>query len=377
MYKTIYLTIFIFLFGLSSSAQRYDSYDMEYFNYQLYIPNFYHYLPVSHEDGTEYVKNLETDTVTISSDKITKKGKLKTNSNYIVYLVNEKGQVIQFFQLDKKRKSSNKFEYYYDQNTLVKRVAKDKDGKIISTEEKIYQPESGYSEQFFAINKKGDTTLATYQTALDGKTMTAKRDVLKKGKRYSQWKFDYRPDLSLAQASFYRKGKLKYVWDYNCKKEGQEVHNQKDTGIQCMIQEVDKEGNRLVIFQKSDANGEFWKTIIRSNPYNKTIEEKTTYSPKDLNKYWNKYEYHQDDSTLAKSINEYYQKNVLTRVTEKHFDTNGKMVFNEIRYYKKSKLDRQNTVTFINDEKGRPIKRIVQNNQNNKQFVYRLYYGKA
>lgn len=43
------------------------------FNYQLYIPYFYHYLPVSHEDGTESVKNLETDTVTISSEKITKK----------------------------------------------------------------------------------------------------------------------------------------------------------------------------------------------------------------------------------------------------------------------------------------------------------------
>lgn len=96
------------------------------------------------------------------------------------------------------------------------------------------------------------------------------RSIYKNGKsdsKYQSWNYTYHENGSRALTKFFKKNKLKYTWNYDCKVEGIE-ENTKDTSTICTWKETDAKGNPITWTKTTNEKGK----VIKG----KTVVEKGT-----------------------------------------------------------------------------------------------------
>ena len=89
---------------------------------------------------------------------------------------------------------------------------------------------------------------------------------------FRSWIYSYYPDGSKKSSVIYNsKGKIKYVWNYDCKPEGELVKKHKDTTLVCKQTEYDADGNKVLTERKFDAKGKPTKEVTRYTKDDKLI----------------------------------------------------------------------------------------------------------
>jgi len=169
----------------------------------------------------------------------------------------------------------------------------------------------------------------------------------------------------LKKTSFYNgKGKLKYVWDYQCKEEGMEVKKHKDTSTVCVSKEYDQDSILTTIYHTIGTDGNITKTINKRNRKGKFISYKRTKGVDDLPVSEYNLTYATDDTTLISSISYGYAKGKLISERKKSFDDEMNLTSSSFKSYKKGVLKEEIVYTFEYDTQGRPIKKV-----NNFKFI--------
>ncbi len=96
-----------------------------------------------------------------------------------------------------------------------------------------------------------------------------------------KWVYEYYPNHSKKSSTLYTNGKVKYVWNYECKEEGELIKKHKDTTIVCENTEFDKDGNKTVTSRNFNDRGKPYKSVSVYNKDKKLIESRN-YDHKDL-----------------------------------------------------------------------------------------------
>jgi hypothetical protein len=96
-----------------------------------------------------------------------------------------------------------------------------------------------------------------------------------------KWVYEYYANHSKKRSTFYKKGKVKYVWNYECKEEGELIKKHKDTTMICENTEFDIAGNKTVTLRKFNQKGKPYKEVYVYNKENKIIETRF-YNEKDI-----------------------------------------------------------------------------------------------
>jgi hypothetical protein len=160
-----------------------------------------------------------------------------------------------YLSVDRKGKEIRKNSYIYNNDTLITEESKFKRGKF-----------------FARILNKYDSTRTI-------ESFYYKKDQDQPKRR---WVYEYYPDHSKKSSTLYdEKGKIKYVWNYECKPEGELAKKHKDTTAICRTEETDKDGNKTVTLRKFNAKGKPYKEVSVYNKDNKMIEMRY-YNSKDI-----------------------------------------------------------------------------------------------
>ena len=194
--------------------------------------------------------------------------------------------------------------------------------------------------------------------------------------RMETWFNEYYPDKSLKKTSFYNgKGKLKYVWDYQCKEEGMEVKKHKDTSTVCVSKEYDQDSILTTIYHTIGTDGNITKTINKRNRKGKFISYKRTKGVDDLPVSEYNLTYATDDTTLISSISYGYAKGKLISERKKSFDDEMNLTSSSFKSYKKGVLKEEIVYTFEYDTQGRPIKKVANKKNSGTQEIWNLSYS--
>ncbi|WP_066757397.1 hypothetical protein [Crocinitomix algicola] len=157
------------------------------------------------------------------------------------------------------KKETSESVYEYDQEDRLKTVvyinSKGKEGRINYQ----YNAEGKLTEKS-RVNIKGEYFGTTYQYNTEGKL--TEHCIYQKTKEVPIKKlvYTYYPNGDKKTTVYYKKGKLKYSWKYDCKPEGELVGvKNKDQVTICVSEEFDELGNRVVWDRRFDEDGKLKK----------------------------------------------------------------------------------------------------------------------
>ena len=165
-----------------------------------------------------------------------------------------------------------------------------------------------------------------------------------------RWEYDYHEDGKASTTQFFRKDKLKYTWNYDCKTEGQ-LDKTKDTSTVCTWDELDVNGNLIKYTQTTDEKGKIEKVkrVFDKNDPEKMLSYESwdmDGNPK-LKQTWSK----------DRSIYENYRKGRLFMVATTHKDpASGRTLSWTKKYVKHPKWNASEESIY--NEKGEMIKKI-------------------
>ncbi len=186
----------------------------------------------------------------------------------------------------------------------------------------------------------------------------------------TEYKYTFYDDGSRKETNYYKKGKLKYTWNFDCKSEGEIVQKHKDTAQICSWIETDSEGRVIKWMQTTNEDNKIRKTkSIFENETDKNPVAFYSYNFKGILVYsWEK-------SKEKYKYSRYNKKGELESVYESFYDDLGREKNNQWTSFKKSKKQTSKTEYQYNEE-GLKIAETFTNYKGkvtNIKYVYELY----
>jgi YD repeat-containing protein len=236
--------------------------------------------------------------------KISREIKGKVHS--INYSYDESNNVIEIESTNSKNEKW-RTQYYYDkENRLIGRDTYDKKGEYSGFK-------SGYNN--------------------DGKILF--QEIYKKSKTIPVQSlfYDYYEGGSKKSTTYKKKGKVKYVWNYDCKPEGELINvKNKAASTICIKEELDKDGNRVVWERTFNDKGKLTK-VQKVFRIDSTIISKKVFNP--------------DDRLTSETTYQYFDDKEQTEIENVIYPKDGESYMN----YKKLNKFNGSFTTYYN-EKG-------------------------
>lgn len=88
------------------------------------------------------------------------------------------------------------------------------------------------------------------------------------------WSYEYYADGSKKTSRLHKNGQLKYVWNYECKEEGEQARKHQDTMMVCKNESIDVNGNKTVTVRRYNEKGLPIKEVYVYSPDDKIIDLK-------------------------------------------------------------------------------------------------------
>jgi hypothetical protein len=192
---------------------------------------------------------------------------------------------------------------------------------------------------------------------------------------YSSYQYDYYPDKKQKTTRYYKKNKLKHIWNYDCDPRGKMV--KKDTTLICMKENIDLTGRKVVTSHYTDSKKKEIKTVnyYRGPNGNNVLSETETYIIK-KGKEIPVYKIHYPDSIEPYQQQQFYDKTgkLVTESFGEYYDyTTGskKLKHTSWKWYgKKQKVNSSRTQSFDSD--GLPLEIVVGWGRKSAQIRYIL-----
>ncbi len=407
--KKLFVLVFLVVAGLSSYSQYdYDNYmsrpkhNDKYNDALSWNGNLFDYVLCNDFGGGDYTSQYYNQ---ISKDKIKtyKKFKSKNNTNEHLsysYEFNNYGRTIEENTYSLKGKLKKHFLNKYDDYNFITEF------KVINSKGEIkwlviykYNP---FEQISYSMGKVKDTTILKGITEFISYKYnkmifhnTQKFDSLKKLERVNykrggngiknRYEYKFYADGSRKETILYNsKGKIKYIWSYDCKAEGEIVSPHKDTIQICKWNEIDKDSNYINVDQTTDEKNRIIKLIYKYNKEHSLIES-SRYNEKEQLKY--KHIAPSKDNNIEQNTNYYYNRkgelkkrkeniqkyddkdNRIEWIDTKYKDKKGKKV---VKYMDKREYDNNNNLicTEIFKKRGEELhKKEEYKYDNNKHII--------
>lgn len=262
MKKLIFLFTVLFM-AFNLQAQYVYQFDQIYFNYNY----------LSKSDKQKIINNHVKEMTEVNSGKKEKTSKKyefdssgelskltiyhwsfgKLHKQYIYSSIHSK-QMPDYIILNGKGEEILKEVYTYNNDTLL-------------TEELEYKKGELFSKILYKYDSSRVTESEYYKKNMD--------------KPMEKWIYEYYPNHSKKSSTLFKYGKIKYVWNYECKEEGELIKKHKDTTIVCEKTAFDKDSNKTVTSRQFNQRGKPYKNVYVYNKANKLIESRH-YNHKDI-----------------------------------------------------------------------------------------------
>jgi hypothetical protein len=237
-----------------------------------------------------------------------------------------------FFDEQHPNKFSKIFEYDKHQKELkVKLFKYDEKGRDI------------YYESF-RKGKLANKVLTSYND--NGKV--AERTIYHKSASVPavKYEYDFYEDNNPKETRYYKKGKLKYTWHYDCEPKGTLEKAQKDTTTVCIKQEIDSLGRKINYRQETDPKNRVITTrsVFRDTDEINPEEVLKTYLNGDTLMYWfrNEHEF----------IYKQYYKGKISWTQHTKYNGTKLATLTMSENYKKGKLKSNHTNNYYYNDKG-------------------------
>jgi hypothetical protein len=151
-------------------------------------------------------------------------------------------------------KHSYSKQYFYDEkhsNKFSKIFEYDKHQKELKV--KSYKYDDNGRDVYYESYRKGklmNKVLTSYND--DGRVTERTIYYKQKTTPATKYTYNYYEDGSQKETRFYKKGKLKYTWHYDCEPKGTLEKAAKDTTTVCIKKEVDSLGRKITWRQETD-----------------------------------------------------------------------------------------------------------------------------
>ncbi|MEI7597426.1 MAG: hypothetical protein WCK02_16880 [Bacteroidota bacterium] len=362
--KKVVLSFFVFVF-IQCNINAQEEYSWNIVN-GFYFPQQYEY---------SNNKNIKNNKVKSIEQTEKKKGELKAKK---LYTFNSAGKNDSYTDLNKKGKVNYKYlidnskdDYAYSYVNSKNKEKRKEIGKFDSVKnhrEVLYYKNS-------KLKNKVTRDFYNYLNKDNKQSWNIlKSEFYKKGGAVlcKRWEYAYYPDNSKKTSTLYNaKGKIKYVWNYDCKSEGELVQQHKDTTLVCKKDEFDEKGNRVVTERKFNEKGEPTKIVTKYSKDNKLLSY-DTYNEKNVLithiSYTNDMNWEEIVHYNTKGVETYRQTN--------KFDEKGNKI--EEAYFSKQKPTKvvsyeYNDKNLIAKSKITKIKKNNKKTESEIEYVYTYY----
>jgi hypothetical protein len=271
----------------------------------------------------------------ISNFQSSKKG----NPRYkYIFDYNEDGYLVQFRHLAKGKKRSFEKMTYNDSNRITEILVFGKNDKA-----KL--------KKTYSYNEQGKITgIATYY----------KDNSIPK----TAFRYTYYPDGNIKKTEFFRKGKLKTVWNHTCDEAGKREDKNVTSKNMCIITENRNDGSYVKVYRTTDEKG---RISEQRRIYNK---DSLMIEYEDINrkgKSIRKYQYEYDNKGRQTKFTRFDKKGSVKFIATKKYDANGNITENKsingkgkIISFTQWKFDAQNQRTefILYNKNEQPVKRV-------------------
>ena len=359
--NTIRNTILILLTSLSYTmyAQSVSPYDRLYWKrYTTFSYGPYNLqLPVAYLQQSDYVLERGITQYTTQTQKFKNNGKVKKVRRYRTFGFDDKGRCISLSggKIGKPIKWSHVYKYN-DKGYMYILESRNQKGEITEVQQNNYYKDQPGLYDFVIINGKGDTLKYTIREPMDSNTNTSYDRHYKKGKLKYTWHNEYYPDGQQKRTTATDgKGKVRYVWDFECDANGIEVAKHKDTSKLCVSREYDKDSTLTKVSMAVDEKGELYKTVEMRNKFKKRLTTIRTNETKGYKESEYTNTYASDSKTILSYAYKSYYKGMLRYSKQTVYDRNGNITGWSVQNYKKGVVYKSTKGAYQFDSKNRPV----------------------
>jgi hypothetical protein len=203
---------------------------------------------------------------------VNKKGKVKKYKK----TYNSQGNLIAYFEQDKKETFIPVVKYTYDNQNLIKSSKSYKKGKLESTVVKT-RLAKGKPLEVMKTNSKNELVSHSTWKYNDNDCVVSSNRYKKGDKLYLTWDYEYRGDCEKSRTTLKKKsGKIVQIWSYDCKEEGEVLEKRKDEVQVCKWDETSKDF-LIRVNESFNEKGEVRKTVRKFTLADTLIVESSTY----------------------------------------------------------------------------------------------------
>jgi len=288
-------------------------------------------LPLTRKAQDSLLQAHDIDTVIKITQWYSKKGEANKSHGVGKFALDDQYNVLRY-TYSWKGKPYSSAEYTYDSlNHLVMKKKFDKRGDSTRTE--IQQFEGNHLAFYQSRNKKGKIQSTMLWGELDANLLTYDF-YYKKLKMKYMWKNEFYPDSSKKRVTLTKaNGKVKYVWDYQCKEEGQEILKHKDTSTICEVKKNNTDGSVIITTQYVDGKGKVIRKVERRDSLDRMTNTKL-FQGKDDELYRETINKYKGDK-MAEANYFYYKKGLPKYSSHNIYDDNGHVTSYKRITYKK------------------------------------------
>ena len=255
---------------------------------------------------------------------------------------NDEAQVTEYYSFDKKGQRKNITLLKYNEAGAIEESRLFKKGKL----KKIitYQRrEDGKPLAQQKVNAKGVILLKDEWIYGDEDCLLEYRWYKRGGDKVSyKWVHEYRSGCDKSKSTFYNgRGKVKGVWTYNCKEEGQIQELKKNTTQVCRWEETSKD-TLVQVYQSVDDKGRAIRYVKKYTRSDTLILESKMYDHKDRLIYKIQYDKSMDRITYSAGFRKGKERRRMSAVYDQE-------KISSRSHYRKGKLIRKSTYVYNDD----------------------------
>jgi hypothetical protein len=257
----------------------------------------------------------------------------------------------------------------------ISRTSSNRKGNTTQTVTQKYN-ELGLVTDYMVFNQKDKLVWNKNTTYLDSQMLTSK--TYRAGKLDKHWEYAYYENGDRSQTTlFNQRGKVKFLWQYECNDEGVEVEKHKDTTTVCIEKSTDALGNRKEVYLTTGSRGKTRQTITVYNQANKIVSLKRQ-SP--YGKYESSYQYtYVSDTVLISEGYKGYKRGILRHSTGTAYNLKGEIVSKRIEIMRRGKTKFHEELVYVFDDNGLLVKREIRypNDKKPLKYIQRVDYVKS
>ncbi len=267
--------------------------------------------------------------------RTTKKGEILTQATTF----DEEGRIT---SANKKHWNKNKYRkhtYKYNDEGLISKIEKtDYKGNAYLVTEYKYNKDQHRTLFVQSTMKKGETK--KIESGYNGDQLIWRKSYLKGNTTPQQnWTYEYYEDNSRKETKYFKKGKLKYTYHYDCKPEGEiQETKHKDTSVICIREELDPDGNTVKYMQTTNDKNEVVTNRNVYTPEGKLIAGSSKGKDGSMRYWWEK----------KNNVHhyKYYRKGKLYYENFTTYDDNNNRLKYEYISHKKPKWNRKTVYEY-------------------------------